>query len=280
MINVIGIVGQGFVGSAVREGMKKHFKIETFDILPEKSTTKSLEELYRKTDMIFVCLPTPMKKTGECDTKIVDSVFSQLNEMGTGKIVVLKSTVPPGTCRRFQEEYRNIELIFNPEFLTEANAVMDFINQDRIVLGGNNVLSLSETADMFRKAFPSIPIIQTSSDVAEMVKYVTNCFLSVKVAFANQLFDLCSAVNINYDDVADIAKLDTRIGTSHWKVPGPDGDRGYGGHCFPKDMNAFLYFSSQVGSDFSLIESAIRYNDIIRTDRNWELMVGRAVSED
>jgi UDPglucose 6-dehydrogenase len=278
MVNVIGIVGQGFVGSAVKEGMKNHFKIETFDILPDKSTTNSLEELYNKTDLIFVCLPTPMKKSGECDTKIVDSVFSQLNQMGNGKIVVLKSTVPPGTCKLFQEKYPNINLIFNPEFLTEANAIMDFINQDRIVLGGNN--GLTETADMFRRAFPFIPIVQTSSDVAEMVKYVANCFLSVKVVFANQLFDVCSSAGINYDEIVGISKLDKRLGLSHWKVPGPDGDRGYGGHCFPKDMSAFLKFGENNGVNLSLIKESIDYNNIVRKNRDWETMIGRAVSDE
>jgi UDPglucose 6-dehydrogenase len=280
MINSVGIVGQGFVGTAVNAGLSKYFRVETFDIIPEKCTVGSLTELYHKTDVIFVCLPTPMRKSGECDISIVDNVLSKLNSLGKEKIVILKSTVPPGTCESLQEKYDNIDLVFNPEFLTEANAINDFIHQDRIVLGGKSKLALSESYEMFRKAFRDVPIIKTDTKSAEMVKYITNCFLSVKVAFANQIFDICSSIGIDYGTVSSIAKIDKRLGDSHWKVPGPDGDRGYGGHCFPKDMSAFLYFCETNGIDQSIIRESIKYNDKIRIDRNWENMVGRAVSDD
>lgn len=280
MINSVGIVGQGFVGSAVNVGLSKYFRVETFDIIPEKSTVGSLSELYHTTDVIFVCLPTPMRKTGECDLTIVDAVLSQLNTFGSQKIVILKSTVPPGSCEFLQSKYENIDLIFNPEFLTEANAIDDFINQDRIVLGGKNKSTLNDVYGMFKRVFLDVPIIMTDTKTAEMVKYITNCFLSVKVAFANQLFDVCSLVGIDYETAYSVAKLDKRLGDSHWKVPGPDGDRGYGGHCFPKDMSAFLYFSEKNGVEQSIIRESIKYNDKIRSDRNWENMIGRAVSDD
>lgn len=279
MINVIGIIGQGFVGNAVNVGMCNGFSIKTYDIIPEKSNVESLEELCQSSDIIFVCLPTPMKKSGECDISIVDTVLNQINAISFKKMVVLKSTVPPGTCDLLQSKYQNIHLMFNPEFLTEANAVQDFINQDRIIIGGNNQESLLQVKDMFRRIFDSIPILITDCKSAEMVKYITNCFLSVKVTFANQIYDLCESVSIDYSDTIQIAKLDKRLGDSHWMVPGPDGDRGYGGHCFPKDMSSFLYFGKQNNIDLSLIDSSIEYNDRIRTDRNWESMKGRAVSE-
>lgn len=280
MINVLGIIGQGFVGGAVKEGMKSYFQIETFDILPEKSTVSSLEELYFKSDLIFVCLPTPMKRSGECDISIVESVLSELNAIESKKIVILKSTVPPGTCDYLQSKYENIDLIFNPEFLTEANAVSDFMNQDRIVIGGSNDESLEKTRQMFYRQFPNIPILKTSLKAAEMVKYVANCFLSLKVIFANQIFDICSAVGIDYDEVIKISKFDNRLGDTHWKVPGPDGDRGYGGHCFPKDMSAFLKFGENNGVDLSLIRESIMYNNTVRKNRDWESMKGRAVSDE
>lgn len=280
MINSIGIIGQGFVGTAVNVGLSKYFNVETFDIIPEKSTVSGLIDLYQKTDVIFVCLPTPMRKSGECDISIVENVIAELNSFGNNKIVILKSTVPPGTCQLLQSKYVNVDLIFNPEFLTEANAVGDFINQDRIILGGQSELALDNTYEMFRMAFSDTPIIKTDTKSAEMVKYITNCFLSVKVSFANQIFDICSSVGIDYDTVSSIAKIDKRLGDSHWKVPGPDKDRGYGGHCFPKDMAAFLYFSEKNGVEQSLIRESIKYNDTIRSDRNWENMVGRAVSDE
>jgi len=279
MISVVGIIGQGFVGNAVNVGMRNGFSIKTYDIIPEKSNVESLEELCQSSDIIFVCLPTPMKKSGECDISIVDTVLNQINAISFKKMVVLKSTVPPGTCDLLQSKYQNIHLMFNPEFLTEANAVQDFINQDRIIIGGNNQESLLQVKDMFRRIFDSIPILITDCKSAEMVKYITNCFLSVKVTFANQIYDLCESVGIDYSDTIQIAKLDKRLGDSHWMVPGPYGDRGYGGHCFPKDMSSFLYFGKQNNIDLSLIDSSIEYNDRIRTDRNWESMKGRAVSE-
>jgi UDPglucose 6-dehydrogenase len=280
MINVIGIVGQGFVGNAVNAGMSRGFPIKTYDVIPEKSNVSSLEELCQTSDVVFVCLPTPMKKSGECDLSIVDGVLNQINSFGSKKMVILKSTVPPGSCDRLQEKYDNIDLMFNPEFLTEANAVNDFINQDRIIVGGRNKESLLQVRDMFKRMFDSVPIMITDCKSAEMVKYITNCFLSVKVTFANQIYDLCKSSDVNYSDAIKLATLDKRLGYSHWMVPGPDGDRGYGGHCFPKDMSAFLYFGEQNGVNLSLIRESISYNDNIRTDRDWEGMKGRAVSDD
>lgn len=278
-MKTIGIVGQGFVGNSVKEGLKQHFNIETYDIIEQKRTVKNLDELFIKSDIIFVCLPTPMRLSGECDTTIVQKVFNELNSYGN-KIVILKSTVPPGTCDKLSETYTNLDIVFNPEFLTEANAVNDFINQDRIVLGCESEDIFEIVEEMFRVSFKDIPIIKTDRKTAEMVKYVTNCFLATKVSFANNIYDICKKSNIDYSKMIDIVKYDDRVGDSHWMVPGPDGDRGYGGHCFPKDMRALVYYASTIGYYPLLIDSAIKVNDRIRTNRNWENMKGRAVSDE
>lgn len=278
-MKTIGIVGQGFVGNSVKEGLKNSFNIETYDILEKKRTVKNLDELFIKSDIIFVCLPTPMRMSGECDTSIVERVLMELNTYGS-KIVILKSTVPPGTCDKFSEKYTSLDIVFNPEFLTEANAVDDFINQDRIVLGGGSEDVLDIVEEIFRVSFKNIPIIKTDRKTAEMVKYVTNCFLATKVSFANNIYDICKKSNIDYTKMIDIVKHDDRVGDSHWMVPGPDGDRGYGGHCFPKDMKALVYYASTIGYYPLLIDSAIKVNDRIRTNRNWENMKGRAVSDE
>lgn len=275
----IGIIGQGFVGNSVREGLKGFFQIHTFDLIKEKSSVTNIQELFKKSDVIFVCLPTPMKSSGECDTKIVDSVLTELNGYGK-KTIILKSTVPPGTCEALSNKHTNLNIVFNPEFLTEANAVNDFINQDRIILGGNSTEALDSVEELFRVAFNNVPIIKTDTKTAEMVKYITNCFLATKVSFANNIYDICNAFGIDYDNAIDIAKLDKRLGDSHWMVPGPDGDRGYGGHCFPKDMGALVYHASTVGYYPHVIATAITVNNTIRSDRNWEDMRGRAVSDE
>ena len=149
--------------------------------------------------------------------------------------------------------------------------------RSRIITGGNGA---REVKAMFRKAFPKIPIVITKSETAEMVKYFINCFLATKVTFANQMYDICQFAGIDYDKVCEYALYDTRIGKSHLAVPGPDGDRGFGGHCFPKDLLAMIKFAEDddVENQFLIdVESA---NDYYRKDRDWEKMKGRAVSDD
>lgn len=280
MFNV-GIVGQGFVGSAIREGLKNFHNVCTFDLNPEISSCDTLEECVKNSEIIFVCLPTPMRKDGSCDTRIVEKVLMKINSFDhdSPKIAIIKSTVPPGTTSKINKACKNIDVMFSPEFLTEANSFEDFKNQTRIILGGPRPAT-SIVKTMFRKAFPEIPIVKTSSNHAEMVKYFINCFLSTKVIFANQMFDLCEASGIDYDKVCEYALLDKRIGTSHLAVPGPDGDRGFGGHCFPKDLSAMIAHGKKEDTDVRFLQSVQRSNDEYRKDRDWEKMKGRAVSED
>jgi len=132
---------------------------------------------------------------------------------------------------------------------------------------------------IFSKVFPKAHIIKTNSTYAEMVKYVTNTFLSVKVSFANEIYQLCNEVGADYDKVIEYATMDERLGDSHWGVPGHDGDFGFGGHCFPKDLAAFLYLTKELGTIDNVLSAAQRTNDAVRWDRDWEKMEGRAVSK-
>jgi len=240
----IGIIGQGFVGNAVREKMQKYYEVFYYDKDPnKKSNVSSLWELQERANVIFVCVPTPMKKTGECDVSIIEEILSELDVYNAN--VIIKSTVPPGTTERFIREYPNLSIAFNPEFLTEANAVNDYNNQKRIILGLREGVLMFST--IFENAFPEAKIIITDPSVAEMVKYVTNTFLATKVSFANEISQICDVTGIGYDEVISIATKDERLGTSHWKVPGHDGDFGYGGHCFPKDLSALKYEANKIG---------------------------------
>ena len=281
----IGIIGQGFVGSAVREGMKNYFTVYTYDKDKKKrGNTPSISQLVFLTQEIFLCVPTPMKKTGECDLSIVRSVLSELEEAATLSgnkqlLVILKSTVPPGTTKLLNAEYKNLNITFNPEFLTEANAVEDYKNQNRIIIGGERVAS-SRVKQLFSKAFPKVNIIKTDSTTAEMIKYLTNTFLATKVSFANEMYELCQALGIDYDKVVEYARYDERLGHSHWSVPGPDGDYGYGGHCFPKDIKALEFLAKALNVDSTMLTAAITKNGLVRTDLDWLKQVGRAVSED
>ena len=235
----IGIIGQGFVGSAIHVGLKNFYDILTYD-LDERKCNSTQEYICKKADIIFICLPTPMKKSGECDIRIVESVIKELSDISkinsVNPILVIKSTIPPGTTAKINKT-THLSVCFSPEFLTEANSFEDFKNQTRIIIGGPRPAT-GKIKQMFRRAFPEIPIVKTGSNTAETVKYFTNCFLATKVIFANEMYDICKSVNVDFDKVTEYSLYDKRIGKSHLMVPGPDGDRGFGGHCFPKDIEA------------------------------------------
>jgi UDPglucose 6-dehydrogenase len=279
----IGVIGQGFVGGAVYQGMKNYLDVFTFDI-NGNCTESSLFNLIEKVDMTFLCLPTPMRKSGECDLSIVRNCLSQVDMIVKSLnkeefIVIIKSTIPPGTTDKLNKENENLNIVFNPEFLTEANAVEDYKNQNRIIVGGERPYS-SQVKKVFEKVFPKVPIIKTSSTIAEMIKYVTNTFLATKVSFANEMFQICEGLDIDYDKVIEYSRYDERLGNSHWSVPGPDGDFGYGGHCFPKDVAALKYVADEMNVSSTMLSATMDKNKEVRTDKDWEKQIGRAVSKD
>lgn len=267
----IGIIGQGFVGSSIKAGLIKDFPdLLTFDIQSHLSICSSLKELVNECYFIFVCVPTPMEQNGSCHIGIVDKVLKDieiLTYIGDERIVILKTTVPPGTTRKFNRKYENLDIIFNPEFLKEVSAAEDFKNQNRIILGGEKLTVLNGVADFYRKVFPLIPIIYMKSEEAEMVKYLANAFLATKVIFANEMYQICKGLKLDYDKVIGAAKLDTRLGDSHWKVPGPDGDLGFGGSCFPKDMNAIKFVANNKNVETPILDATLEKNNIIRNQK-------------
>jgi nucleotide sugar dehydrogenase len=278
----IGVIGQGFVGTAVKEGMKNYYDVRTFDI-NGNCNEPSLNEVIHQVNETFLCVPTPMKKSGECDLSIVRNCLQDISTLvehyqKTNFIVIIKSTIPPGTTEQLNKEFKFLNLAFNPEFLTEANAIEDYKNQNRIIVGADRPYS-SRVKQIFAKAFPKVPIIKTSSTIAETIKYVTNTFLAMKVSYANEIYQLCEALNIDYDKVIEYARYDDRLGNSHWSVPGPDGDFGFGGHCFPKDIAALTYVSKQLGVDTTMLIATMTKNVLVRTDLDWTRQIGRAVSK-
>ena len=277
---MIGIIGQGFVGNAVYKKFKNFYDVLTYDLDKDKCNS-DIEQIVFKCENIFVCLPTPMSKDGSCDISIIDQTLSSIDliadNLETIRTVVLKSTIPPGTTEKLNRKFQTLNIVFNPEFLTERNAVKDYDNQKRIILGGPRPAT-TELKTIFSKVFPKAHIIKTDSSHAEMVKYFTNAFLATKVSFANEIYQLCNKLNIDYDKVVEYATLDERLGKSYWGVPGHDGDLGYGGHCFPKDLAALLYLSYQYKTVNEVLKATQETNDKVRSDRDWERMKGRAVS--
>ena len=274
----IGIVGQGFVGTALYEGLKQHFPIETYDIV-KTSTCKSLADLSEKSDIIFVCLPTPMKKDGSCHVDIVESTLFVLDVIDECKTIVVKSTIPPGTTEKWNSLFTNIQIVFNPEFLTEANSIEDFKNQNRIIIGGPRPAT-TKVKRIFAKAFPKVPIIKTGSTTAEMVKYFLNSFLATKVSFANEMYQICEGLGIDYDKVIEYAKYDERLGKSHWSVPGPDGKLGFGGSCFPKDLNALIHLAGELELCTEVLMGTWNTNLKVRPEEDWKELKGRAVVDE
>ena len=275
----IGILGQGYVGSAIKIGFEKKYKtLNTFDKYKDSSSTvSSLEELTQSSNIIFICLPTPMKENGECDTGIVEKEIIKIDQYSNeSKIIVIKSTIPPGTTKKIDAKNKNIDIVFNPEFLTEKNFIEDFKKQNRIVLGGNEK-SVQVIEKIYKTIFPSTTIIKTDATTAEMIKYLTNTFLATKVSFANEIKMICDKIDVDYDKVVEYSLYDKRLGNSHWSVPGPDGKLGFGGSCFPKDINALIYFAKEKGLDLDLLQSVWETNLKVRPEKDWENLKGRAV---
>jgi UDPglucose 6-dehydrogenase len=221
-----------------------------------------------------------MQPDGSCNLDIVSSVVLRLNQLSKDvdkRVVVIKSTVVPGTTNRLNKKCDRLHVCFNPEFLTERNSVEDFKNQDRIIIGGprggTNVLK-----HMYAIAYPDVPVTKTSSTIAELVKYTTNCFLATKVALANELEQICEALDVDYDKTIEYAIKDERLGQSHWSVPGPDGKKGFGLTCFPKDLNALIALAKSLDVKPTVMEAVWQKNLEVRPERDWEKLKGRAVS--
>lgn len=318
----IGVIGQGFVGGSLTSvfaergetvfvydkagkiapgGLNEFMRKNTQEIIRPSTIAEFVRECEGSSGfsgIFFICVPTPMYEDGSSDTSIVEDVLMLIANApyavdSPERIAVIKSTVPPGSTEKWNKTYndQHLHVIFNPEFLTEANAVNDMREQNRIVLGGPRP-HINTVRNVFMRAFPKVPIIKTSSTTAEMVKYVTNCMLAVKVAFANEMSQVCEeldkdGLNVDYDKVVEYIKFDRRLGESHWSVPGPvpthDGRyvRGFGGHCFPKDINALMSVARQYGVTPTVMQAAWDKNLEVRgpDDRDWEKQVGRAVSK-
>lgn len=305
----IAVIGQGFVGGSLTTVFtERHFAVFAYDkagkyALGASSQGEefplSVQELVNNnegrpgfTNVYFVCLPTPMKADGSADLSIVDSVLTELSVVHGNRVAVVKSTVPPGSTDAWNKKFENtgLRVVFNPEFLTEANAVNDMRNQDRIVLGGSDVRALLSVKDIYEKAFPGVPIKLTTPTVAEMVKYVANVHLTTKVALANEFYQICEKLSkeghdISYNEVIEYATLDKRLGDSHWKVPGPmpadDTGKpafGFGGSCFVKDINALIAAAKSLGVDPKVMTAVWQKNLEVRPQRDWEKLQGRAVS--
>ncbi len=280
----IGIIGKGFVGSAVEHAFscdpKFQTSIKVYDKNPDLST-HTLDETINDSEIIFLSVPTPANDDGSINIEIVENILSEISKCSDNdSIILLRSTVIPGTTNMLSKKFPKLKIVFNPEFLTERNANDDFINQSRIVLGGEKKLT-SKVAELYNWRFNnSVPIVETNFQTAELIKYMNNCFLATKVSFMNEMKMIASKTNVNWDKAVEGFIGDPRVGASHVNVPGNDGKLGFSGSCFPKDLQAIIHFAQSIDVDMKVLKGAWETNLKVRPEKDWESLKGRAIAEE
>lgn len=262
----VGIIGVGMVGEPIRKwfeeisGYKRGRDLFCYDVDPKKSYTDDVN----KADVVFVAVPTPSNPDGSCNVSIVKSAVAGIKD---GKIVVIKSTVIPGTAEELQKKYPKKRFIFNPEFLTETQAWEDFISPDRQIIGSTaksmtdavEVLNLLPKKNFIRPWTSDYAKKSVNATEAELGKYASNVFGFIKVIYGNILADICHAVNqkykkdkinssVAYNNLKELIGADLRIGSA-WLDVEHGNYCGAGGYCFPKDMNAFLSFANELAKN-------------------------------
>lgn len=251
----VGIIGLGYVGGAVRYWFEKKNNPKADLFFYDKYKKIGSVREVNKADIIFVCVPTPYdKRRGYDDSAVSES----LKNLKSPKIVVLKSTIIPGSTEKFQKKFPKHKILFNPEFLRAKTAKADFVRPERQIIGYTR--KSKAVAGRVLKLLPKSPFTRMMrATEAEIVKYFGNAFLAMKVVFANQFYDLCRNLGIDYDVVRDAAAADSRIGRSHLEIF-HFGYRGYSEGCFPKDVKTIIDFSRKHGVSFELLKKADELN--------------------
>ena len=249
-----------------------------YDKDPLKSVD-SLDDVVNKSDFIFVSVPTPSNKDGSISLDILYACISEIEDAlkDNSPVVLVRSTVVPGTCEDIQSKFPKLRIVFNPEFLTERSATFDFLSQTRYILGGNGK-DTSEVADLYKDRFgESIAIIETNFQTAELIKYVCNIYFATKVSFLNEMKLISDSIDADWEKVIEGFIRYGRVGSSHTNVPGPDGKLGFGGSCFPKDIQALINFAEKNNLDLNVVKGAWKTNLEVRPEKDWEKLKGRAV---
>ena len=281
-MKTIGIVGRGFVGSAVEFGFSAQTGCDAIVRIYDKDPLKrvnTLEDTVNESEFIFLSVPTPSNENGSINIDTLKLALKSISEVNKRKdnIVLIRSTVTPGTTSSLQKEFNNLNIVFNPEFLTERSAKLDFINQSRFIIGGEDSF-IERVGELMKWRFgQSVPIIKTNYETAELIKYMNNCFFATKVSFLNEMKLISDKCNADWDTAIDGFVRDGRVGHSHLSVPGPDGKYGFGGSCFPKDIQALIHFAKELQVKTPTLQGAWNTNLLVRPEKDWEKLEGRAV---
>ena len=255
----ITIAGYGFVGKAHEAVLKDKFDVNIYDPMLGYNNIASV---YAPNDVVapdgaIICVSTPERSDGSCDVNNVADVISRIDEAVP---ILIKSTISLEGWRSIRELFPDHQLAFSPEFLRAASAIEDFQNTREIYIGGDSVPFWHA---IFRIAFSDPNFTSTIRDPESLIiaKYFRNSFLATKVAFFNQVFDLCEATDVSYNEVLEVVGSDPRIGYSHMQITE---DRGFGGHCFPKDTSAIIETARKFKSNLTILQEAVNYNNVIR----------------
>lgn len=261
----IGVIGCGVVGKATLEGFERRG-------IPATGWDKFNKEYndlegVLNSDVIFICVPTPTNmETGDQDLNPLIETFQLLRDRSFPGVIAVKSTVIPGITWKLAFGYGfESQVVHNPEFLTAAQPLQDFLNQSDIIIGGPRTPAMLLTFVYREAGFSDVHVFARSED-SELIKYMHNIFLSMKVSLLNDMAEACSVMGRNYSDLIYAATCLGGIGRGHVKVPGPDGKFGFGGMCFPKDTSAFLKFAKDNGISHGILEAAVEANKLRRPE--------------
>ncbi len=282
----IGVIGVGIVGGATAKVLEKAHELFLYDkFKPEHNSEINLRNLVTSSEVIFICVPTPMKITGEIDYSSVhnsmDQLIEEMKKIGRNAqevLITIRSTAVSGTTDNLSWKYP-FRFAFNPEFLREKYAVEDMENTNRIIIGANDEKSRMQLQEVYKPLFPNAKYVFVTTKEAEMIKYAANVTLASQITIANEIYQICRAVGIDYDKVKDAILLDQRIG-NNIDVPGPDGDFGFGGKCFPKDLKALIRLSQEHEYDPYLLQEIWRTNERVRQNKDWINIKGATSKND
>ena len=262
----VAIIGYGFVGKALHNGLKSN--VETYLVDPKLNTHVSELNSFLP-EIIFISVPTPMNDDGSQKISILEDVIIEIKKLSISSLIVLKSTVVPKYFCDLEKSIPN--LIYNPEFLREKSANEDFLSSELIIFGGQRN-STDYLADFYKNYTNCKNTEYQHTDLisASLIKYSINTFLAAKVTFFNELFKVFneSGSQDSWTNIINIISKDKRIGQSHMEVPGHDGKLGFGGPCFPKDCNALYLYSNELNEPMGLLHQVIETNNNIRSSYN------------
>lgn len=245
----IGILGYGMVGSV-------HYRLlkDTFNVVVYDPALRCYDDVSH-VDAIIVSVSTPEMNNGSCG---ISNVYDAINHAPNVPILI-KSTISVEGWRHLRESFPDRDITFSPEYLRAQTAFDDLISMQALDISGDNP---QFWWNIFKEVLPEGVVCRVSDpEVLIVNKYFRNSFLALKVSFANQIYDYCQAIGVDYAEVANIAGDDNRIGHSHLEVTE---ERGWGGHCFPKDTAAIVHSASYAGINLTLIRESIKYNNAIR----------------